>query len=78
LGRNTVATRFRKINAAKVAEGLGAVGHIVEKPGELKRLLPKAMASGKTTVIDCIIDPNEVPPLSPFVEGAKRFLQHLD
>ncbi|MFA5189466.1 MAG: thiamine pyrophosphate-binding protein [Verrucomicrobiia bacterium] len=78
LGQNTVATRFRKINAAKVAEGLGAVGYTVEKPGELKRLLPQAIASGKTTVIDCIIDPNEVPPLSPFVEGAKRFLQHLD
>lgn len=78
LGENTVATRFPKINAAKVAEGLGAVGHIVEKPGELKRLLPEAIASGKTTVIDCIIDPTEVPPLSPFVEGAKRFLQHLD
>jgi acetolactate synthase-1/2/3 large subunit len=77
LGENTVATRFRKINAAKVAEGLGAVGHVVEKPGELKRLLPAAIASGKTTVIDCIIDPSEVPPLSPYVEGAKRFLQHL-
>ena len=78
LGQNTVATRFRKINAAKVAEGLGAVGHVVEKPGELKRLLPEAIASGKTTVIDCIIDPNEVPPLSPFVEAAKQFLRHLD
>jgi acetolactate synthase I/II/III large subunit len=77
LGEDTVATRFRKINAAKVAEALGAVGHVVEKPGELKRLLPEAIASGKTTVIDCISDPSEVPPLSPFVEGAKRFLQHL-
>jgi acetolactate synthase-1/2/3 large subunit len=77
LGEHTVATRFPKINAAKVAEGLGAVGHTVEKPGELQRLLPAAVASGKTTVIDCVIDPSEVPPLSPFVEGAKRFLQHL-
>ena len=78
LGSNTVATRFRKINAAKVAEGLGAVGYVVEKPGELKRLLPEVLASGKTTVIDCTIDPTEVPPLAAFVEGAKEFIRRLD
>jgi acetolactate synthase-1/2/3 large subunit len=78
LGKNTVATRFKQIDAAKVAEGLGAVGCRVEKPGDLERILPEAIKSGKTVVIDCLIDPEEVGPLAPFVEGSKRFAQRLD
>ena len=78
LGDNTVATTFKEVNLAKVAEGLGAVGYRIEKPNELKELLPKAIASGKPTVIDCLIDPDEVPSLSPFVEGLKNFSHRLD
>jgi len=61
-----------------VAEGLGAVGYRIEKPNGLKQLLPKAIASGKPTVIDCLIDPDEVPPLIPFVKGLKGFSSRLD
>ena len=61
-----------------MAEGLGAVGYRIEKPNELKKLLPGAIASGKPTVIDCIIDPDEVPPLAPFIEGLKDFSHCLD
>ena len=78
LGNNTVATTFKEVNLAKVAEGLGAVGYRIEKPNELKQLLPKAIASGKPTVIDCLIDPDEVPPLVPFVKGLKDFSHRLD
>jgi len=78
LGDKTVATTFKQVNLAKVAEGLGAVGYRIERPNELKELLPKAIASGKPTVIDCIIDPDEVPPLAPFVEGLKNFSDRLD
>ncbi len=78
LGQNTVATRFKPIDAAKVAEGLGAVGCRIEKPGELLRLLPEAIASRKTVVIDCHIDPKETPPLADFVQGAKEFVKRLD
>jgi acetolactate synthase-1/2/3 large subunit len=78
LGDKTVATRFRRIDAAMVGQGLGAVGHRVTQPGELRSLLPEVIASGQTTVIDCLIDPAEVPPLAPFVEGTKRFVQRLD
>jgi acetolactate synthase-1/2/3 large subunit len=78
LGQKTVATTFKQVNLAKVAEGLGAVGHRIERPNELRELLPKAIESGKPTVIDCIIDPNEAPPLAPFVEGLKNFSHRLD
>jgi len=78
LGNNTVATTFREVNLAKVAEGLGAASYRISKPGELKELLPQAIASRKPTVIDCLIDPTEVPPLSPFVEGMKNYTLSLD
>ena len=73
LGEKTVATRFKRIDAAKVAEGLGAVGCRVERPGELQQLLPEAIRSGKTVVIDCMIDPSEMAALAPFVDGAREF-----
>ncbi len=78
LGENTVATTFKEIDCAKVAEGLGAKGYRISKPGELKKLLPEALASGKPTLIDCLIDPNEVPPIVSFVEGVKNFSHRLD
>jgi len=78
LGEDTVVTTFKQVNFAKIAEGLGAVGHRISKPGELKQLLPKAIASGKPTVIDCLIDPDEVPPIVSFVEGVKNFSHRLD
>ena len=78
LGDKTVATTFKPVNLAKVAEGLGAVGYRIEKPGELKELLPQAIRSGRPTVIDCLIDPDEVPPLAPFVEGLRDFSDRLD
>lgn len=78
LGKNTVATRFKPIDAAKVAEGLGAEACKADRPGELKTILPQAISSGKVVVIDCFVDPEEVPPLVPFVEGAKSFAQRID
>ena len=78
LGDKTVVTTFKQVNIAKVAEGLGAVGYRIKKPNELKELLPEVIASGKPTVIDCIIDPDEVPPLAPFMEGLKNFSDRLD
>ena len=78
LGKNNVATTFKRVDITKVAEGLGAAGFRVEKPGELAKILPEAIAMKKPVVIDCIIDPDEVPPLAPFVEGLKDFYKRLD
>lgn len=78
LGKKTVATRFSPIDAAKVAEGLGALAFRADNPGELLKVLPQAIASGRTTVIDCFVDPEEMPPLAPFVEGAQQFMERLD
>jgi acetolactate synthase-1/2/3 large subunit len=78
LGDKTVATTFKQVDFVKIAEGLGANGYRIDKPGELETLLPKVIASNKPSVIDCIIDPNEVPPLAPFVEGIKNLSHRLE
>ncbi|MDG6251333.1 thiamine pyrophosphate-dependent enzyme, partial [Methanocalculus sp.] len=73
LGEETILTRFKPMDCAKLAESLGAVGITVREPGELARVLPEAIASGKPTVIDCIIDPVEKPPIISFAAGARDY-----
>jgi acetolactate synthase-1/2/3 large subunit len=77
-GEKTVATTFKRVDFAKIAEGLGAKGYRIDKPGELEALLPEVIALNKPAVIDCIVDADEVPPLAPFVEGLKNFSHRLD
>jgi acetolactate synthase-1/2/3 large subunit len=78
LGKKTVSTTFREVNLAKVGEGLGAQGFRIEKPGELSKVLPKALESKKPCVIDVLIDPDEVPPIERWVRGATEANARLD
>lgn len=78
LGDKTVSTRFKEVNFAKIAEGLGATGYRIERPGELSEILPDAIESDFPTVIDVIIDPNEVPPIKRWVEGVSELSLRLD
>ena len=78
LGEKTVSTTFKQVNFAKVAEGLGAQGFRIEKPGELSKIWPQALESRKPTVIDCLIAPDEVPPLDRWVKGVKELNARLD
>jgi acetolactate synthase-1/2/3 large subunit len=55
--------RFQKeANLAKVAEALGCAAFRIEKPGQLKDLLPRALAMGKPVVLDCISDEQALAP----------------
>jgi acetolactate synthase-1/2/3 large subunit len=78
LGKNTVSTVFKKVDCAKIAEGLGAQGYTIERPGELSKVLPEALKSGKPAVIDVIIDPDEKPPLDRWVQGVGELNARLD
>lgn len=49
----------------KLAEAFGVQGERVEKPGEMKETLKKALRSGEPTLIDVIIDPHEILPMVP-------------
>ncbi|MEW6365975.1 MAG: thiamine pyrophosphate-binding protein [Acidobacteriota bacterium] len=78
LGADEKITPFKRIDCARVAEGLGAVGYRIEKPGELVKVLPEALATRRPAVIDCIIDDTEVPPLGAFIEGLQQFAHRLE
>lgn len=78
LGEKTVSTTFNRVNWAKVAGGLGAQGFTIERPGELPEILPRAVESGKPSVIDVIIDPDEVPPIERWVRGVGELNARLD
>ncbi len=55
--------RFQKnADLVKVAEALGCVAFRVDKPGQLKELLPRAFAMGKPVVLDCSSDEQALAP----------------
>jgi acetolactate synthase-1/2/3 large subunit len=55
--------RFQKTaDLAKVAEALGCAGFRVERPGQLKDLLPRAFAMNKPVVIDAVSDEQALAP----------------
>jgi acetolactate synthase-1/2/3 large subunit len=65
--------RFQKgINLARVAEELGCAGFRVEKPGEVKQLLPKALAMGKPVVIDVASEEQALAPTAWLPGSAGR------
>jgi len=78
LGDKTEFTLFKEVNFAKVAEGLGAQGYRIERPGELSEILPEAIERAVPTVIDVIIDPNEAPPVDRWVKGVAELRARLD
>lgn len=49
----------------KLAEAFGVKGERVERPGEMKETLKSALISGEPTLIDVIIDPDEILPMVP-------------
>ncbi|NQE04903.1 putative acetolactate synthase large subunit [ANME-1 cluster archaeon GoMg1] len=78
LGDKTVSTTFKEVNFARVAEGLGAKGYRIKRPGELSEILPRAIERAVPTVIDVVIDPNEVPPIERWVKGVGELRARLD
>jgi thiamine pyrophosphate-dependent acetolactate synthase large subunit-like protein len=70
--------QFKRVDLARVAQGLGALGFHVEKPGELAVAMREALASKKPAVIDVIIDPDEVPPIHRWAKGAADAYAHLN
>jgi acetolactate synthase-1/2/3 large subunit len=57
-GRADELWRFRSVDFAKVAESLGCGAFRVQKPGELKDLLPHAFGMDRPVVIDAVTDVN--------------------
>lgn len=69
----TTGAEFQQVNFAKIAEGLGAEGRRITKPGEInKKMMDDIVASGKPTVLDVIIDRDEAPPLGLRIKALKE------
>ena len=66
---NTVELDF--VPYHKMMEALGGKGILVEKPGDIQAALADAFASGKTTVINVLIDPDVVGPGSMALASMK-------
>lgn len=49
-----------------------------EQPGEISEILPRVLKSGKPSVIDVIIDPDEIPPIERWVQGVGELNARLD
>ena len=63
--------RFSKnADLAKVAEALGCAAFRVEKPAQLKDLLPRAFAMGKPVLLDCISEEQALAPTA-WVPGGR-------
>jgi len=56
-----IATQSYVMDFLKFAEACHAYGQKVERPGEIKDALKNAFDSGKPSLIDIRIDPDEVP-----------------
>jgi acetolactate synthase I/II/III large subunit len=53
---------FSKVNFAKIAESMGAVGIRVEKACDLRPTLDRALSTGKPAVIDIVSDIGALAP----------------
>lgn len=72
-----IASSFNRVDIAKIAQGLGAQAVKVDKPGELKNIMPEVIASHKPTVIDVLIDADEIPPIQSRIKALDRFMERM-
>jgi acetolactate synthase-1/2/3 large subunit len=72
--KRTIGCQFHRMDIAKIAEGLGAVGRRIVSPGEIGPALAEALASGRPTVLDVWIDADEVPPILSRVRSVTKFV----
>jgi len=68
-----IPSGFKPVDHVKLAEGLGARGIRITKPGEINReLMDEIISTGVPTVLDVIIDPEEVPPIHSRISSLEK------
>jgi acetolactate synthase-1/2/3 large subunit len=55
---------FSKVNFARIAEDMGAVGMRVEKPGDLGPAIQQALKANRPVIIDVVTDIDALAPLA--------------
>jgi acetolactate synthase-1/2/3 large subunit len=65
----------QRIDAAGIAEALGARAFRAERPGEVEAAVRAALKSGLPSVVDVRSDPNDRPPLGIRLATLERFFK---
>ena len=63
------------LDICKLGEAMGAATYRVEKPGELHRVMDLAVAGNQPTVIEAVIDVEEVPPIGSRFKALNKFYE---
>ena len=71
-GRNSEQVFFTEVDHAKIAEASGCCGVRIENAEDFLPALKKALASGETTLLDIVTDPDAYPPVT-FFDGLENF-----
>ena len=66
LGAHTNVCEFSPVDHAAIAEACGLKGIRVERPEELENAIEQAMRCETSVVIDCMVDPDAMPPVTVF------------
>ena len=68
-----IESTFKPVDFVKLAEGYGARGIRITKPGEISReMMAEIISAGVPTVLDVIIDPEEVPPIHSRIASLEK------
>jgi acetolactate synthase-1/2/3 large subunit len=68
-----INSTFKQVDFVKLAEGYGARGIRITKPGEINReMMAEIIAAGVPTVLDVIIDPEVVPPIHSRIASLEK------
>jgi pyruvate dehydrogenase (quinone)/pyruvate oxidase len=78
LGNPEYGCELHNPNFAKYAEACGGLGFTVERPEEIRPTLERALASGRPSIVEVVVDPFE-PPMPPKIslEQALHFAEAL-
>ena len=71
-GAHTTATDFAPVDHAALARACGCDGVRVTEAGDLAPALAKAVASGRTCVVEVMCDPDAYPPITAWDDVAER------
>jgi acetolactate synthase-1/2/3 large subunit len=66
IGEHTNVCEFTAVDHAAIANACGITGVRVESPELIKEALQQAIKSESSVVLDCIVDPDAVPPVPVF------------
>lgn len=66
---------FMPSDIAMVARGLGARGIRIETPGDIVPAVKEAIACREPTVLDVVIDRDEISPLKKRIEAIQKFMK---